>query len=79
MKLLHRYEAKIISGCQHRGDDKPVPVMTSIYREYLDAAYQQMIIEMLEFGRFDQFIGNMIRAVAVHGKYDLTKNRTVFV
>ena len=68
MKLIHRYKLQIVSGLGDRPTETPSNVVASLYRGHLDASYQCMITEMLEYGRFDDFIGSVIRSTAVHGE-----------
>ena len=68
MKLIHRYEVNVVSGRKGRANEKPSRVMTSFYRQHLDSAYQKMISDMMDYGRFDNFISSVIRSLVIDGK-----------
>ena len=68
MKLIHRYELEINSGIEGRVAEKTSKVVVSFYREHLDTAYQQIIADMLDYGRFDGFIGSIIGTVVLNGE-----------
>ena len=67
MKLIHRYEARVMSGRPGYEHEQFSTVVTSFYRPHLDSGYQRMISEMLEYGRFDGFIHDMIGTAATTG------------
>ena len=68
MKLINRHEFKVVP----RKDvvREPFSFMISFYRTDLDGSYQKMIIDMMDVGCFDDFMGSVIRFVMNDGMFD---------
>ena len=83
MKLIHRYEVQVMSGRPGYEHEQLSTIVTSFYRPYLDSGYQRMIVEMLEYGRFNEFIHDMIGTALTTGtkkflRYKIISSRQIF-
>ena len=72
MKLINRHEFEVEFEVVPRKDvvREPFSFMISFYRTDLDGSYQKMIIDMMDVGCFDDFMGSVIRFVMNDGMFD---------